>query len=351
MIKKLIFKTTVFIIIFLFLFIIASIPLKHKTGGYSLDNFYALEKNSRDVFFVGSSHVHYTIIPALIWQESGITSYDLTASGLQLWAAYYYIKEVLRYHKPKVIAVELYGAIYEISHYDTYLLSHISAMRFSKNKIEVIKDRVPKHLKIDYILGLPIISKRYKIELEYIRFALGLQTVETERLHFNGYRPIYVYRKQERSDILKSNVYGEIPEKTLLYLMKIIELSKENKDVKFLFFVSPMGVSQENINILNSIEKIAKENDIECINYNFLYDEIGIDFDSDFWNRGHTNTKGAMKVSMDLAKRLSKLYALKDNRKNPDYEFWNVRSKEAMQKIKDDGAVFIEGKNRKTKNL
>ncbi|MDR3048655.1 MAG: hypothetical protein LBV16_02275 [Elusimicrobiota bacterium] len=249
-------------------------------------------------------------------------------------------EEALKYHKPKAIAIELYGAIFEIDNYDAYILNHISAMRFSKNKIEVIKDRVPKHLKIDYILGLPIISKRYEIELEDIRFALGLQTVEAERLYFNEYRPFYIYRKQKRPDISKSNVYGEIPEKTLLYLMKIIELSKENKDVKFLFFVSPTGISQENINIFNSIEKIAKENDIDYINYNFLYDEIGIDFDSDFRDIGHTNTKGAMKVSMDLAKRLSKLYAFKDNRKNPDYEFWNVRSKEAMQKMKDDGAVF-----------
>jgi hypothetical protein len=344
--KKSIVKAAVFLINFLLLYVLVNAVFKDKS--FSMDDeFSFLEKNPRDVIFIGSSHVNTAIIPAIIWQESGITSFNLTGNGLLIWTEYHYIKEILKYQKPKVIACELYTMVVEDEYaYASFIFQHISIMKFSKNRVAAIRAAVPKDAWIDYVLGFPVYHNKIDFSIDDFKYLFGINPSSVIYLYFNGYYPRYGWHwpndTPKKPDISSFSGYGEIPPKTLLYLMKIIELAKEHKDIKFLFFVTPYAVDKKDAEIFNSIGKIAKENNIEFINYHLLYDEIKLDFDADSLNPTHINEKGAMKVSKDLAKRLSKLYDLKDNRKNPDYEFWNTRSKEAIQKIKDDSARFYE---------
>ncbi|MDR3048783.1 MAG: SGNH/GDSL hydrolase family protein [Elusimicrobiota bacterium] len=343
--KKSIIKTIIFVIIFLLLYALVNNIFKGK--GYAIDEFLLLKRNSRDVIFIGSSHVYTTILPAIIWEESGVTSFNLTGSALPFWTQYHYIKETIKTQTPKVIVCELYGVVSDTEYLSgSFIFQHLSTMKASKNKIDAIFASVPKNLRIDYLLEFPLYHGRRNISINDFRHLLGLKTPESVYLYFNGYFPHYGYAKKENKKQKKPNVstflgYGEIPGKQLKYLMKIIELAKEQRDIKFLFLITPYRVSEKDELIFNSIEKIARENGIEFINYNFLYDEIGLDFNTDLFDETHLNEKGAMKLSKDLAKRLS-LYELKDNRNNPDYEFWNIRSAEALQKIKNDSAAFYE---------
>ena len=63
--------------------------------------FYAEEENSLDFVFVGSSQMFTTVVPAVLWQEYGITSYDFGANEQPMYLSYYYIKEALKYQDPK----------------------------------------------------------------------------------------------------------------------------------------------------------------------------------------------------------------------------------------------------------
>ncbi|MDR0617322.1 MAG: hypothetical protein LBG23_00845 [Endomicrobium sp.] len=76
----------------------------------------------------------------------------------------------------------------------------------------------------------------------------------------------------------------------------------------------------------NCLHKLAKENNIKFINYNLLYEyeEVGLDFSSDFVDSDHLNINGSRKISKHLASILSTEYRLEDKRQNPDYAKWNL---------------------------
>ena len=85
--------------------------LKHEDGIRPMEIFYEQEAGSIDVMFYGSSHTYSDINPAVLWREEGIASFDLAGSLQPLWNTYYYMKESLKYQRPKVMVVELVRAI------------------------------------------------------------------------------------------------------------------------------------------------------------------------------------------------------------------------------------------------
>ena len=80
--------------------------LKQEDGILPMEVFYEQEPGSIDVMFYGSSHTYSDINPAVLWEEAGIPSYDLAGSLQPLWNTYYYMKESLKYQRPKVMVVE-----------------------------------------------------------------------------------------------------------------------------------------------------------------------------------------------------------------------------------------------------
>ena len=68
-----------------------------------VNGFYAEEKDSLDFVFVGSSQMFTTVVPAVLWEEYGITSYDFGNNEQPMYLSYYYIKEALKYQKPKTL--------------------------------------------------------------------------------------------------------------------------------------------------------------------------------------------------------------------------------------------------------
>ena len=77
---------------------------------YIMDGFYDEPKNSIDVLVLGSSNAYTAIIPNVIYNEYGITSYVLGSSVQRMWISYYYLEEALKYQKPKVVALEVFCA-------------------------------------------------------------------------------------------------------------------------------------------------------------------------------------------------------------------------------------------------
>ena len=82
---------------------------------YGITQFEALseqETDSVDVLFVGTSHVYSDINPAIIWEKSGIATFNLATGGAGLWNSYYAIQEALKTQSPKLIVLELFGVTF-----------------------------------------------------------------------------------------------------------------------------------------------------------------------------------------------------------------------------------------------
>ena len=69
--------------------------------------FYDMEKDSIDVLFLGSSVVVNAFIPQEIYNEYGIRSYNLGSEQQSIYLSYYWLKEALRFQKPKAVVLDL----------------------------------------------------------------------------------------------------------------------------------------------------------------------------------------------------------------------------------------------------
>ena len=105
-----IIKIISFILIFCVLLYSVNKILRLKGIGWNhAYTFYQNPKNSIDVLFIGSSHVHNGIDISLLYKEYGISSYDFSSSGQPLPTSYFYVKEALKTQKPKLIIFDSYS--------------------------------------------------------------------------------------------------------------------------------------------------------------------------------------------------------------------------------------------------
>ena len=106
----------------------------------------------------------------------------------------------------------------------------------------------------------------------------------------------------------------EIPENSMEYLEKIIQLCQEN-GAEFVMFAIPYGIEtdqarydrRQGINL--TLETYLEEQGIPFLFYQKDID-AGIDFSTDFRDKTHLNTYGAEKISSHLGKWLRETYQL-----------------------------------------
>lgn len=286
--------------------------LKQEDGIYPMELFYEQEPGSVDVMFYGSSHTYSDINPAVIWEEQGIPSYDLAGSLQPLWNTYYYMKESLKYQRPRVMVVELVRAI-ESREYieEARTVTNTFGMRLSREKIENIRVSTPDNL-VSYLLGYPVYHTRYT-ELSRTDFAsyLGRPAGDASK----GFYPLFVTKPyEELADMSGVTEAGELPQKSEEYLRKIMELAGK-EGIPLVFMISPyQGIIESEQQIFNRCREIAEEEGIPFLDFNQMYQELGLDPETDFAEASHLNYRGTQKLSSWLGAWLKENYELPDRR-------------------------------------
>ena len=313
--KNLVFRAVSFILIFCVLFIVVTEVLKDKRieGEYNpttkIRGFYAEKKDSLDFVFVGSSQVYAHIAPGVLWRDYGITSYDFTANEQPLWISYYYIKEVLKYQKPKAILLDVftvYGADYEAEG-----VNHINLddLPFSINKINAIKDSVPKELQYSYFFELA----KYHTTWEGLTKEKVEASFRYDKDPMKGYSPFVFAREYQDSAqeaVINQTECEEIPAKAQEWLKKIITLTKE-EGVELVLFKTPNG-NADRQKLYNSVSVIAKEENVPFINMNTVLD-----------GEAHVNVLQAERITKYIGDYLVTNYEVSDKRGKSGYEEWD----------------------------
>ncbi|MDR2457859.1 MAG: hypothetical protein LBD41_05205 [Clostridiales Family XIII bacterium] len=328
------------VIIFIFLFLLtwfyvdSVLKPKFSDGISNLIKFYRFPKQNIDVVFIGSSHVFLDINPAIIWQEKGIPTYVLGGSVQPFWNSYYYIKECLKYQSPKVIVLDVYAICYDMEYSDwSRIVKNNVGLKIGKDKIESIMVSAPKSKWADLILGLPSYHRRYN-ELTKRDFDGPYKISEDGDVYINGYYAATGRCPQSCPDVTSvTSIKEDLPYKQHKYLNKIINLAKL-KNIDLLLVVTPYILSPQEQKIFNLVDRLAKENNIKFINYNLQYNELSLDFSTDFLDLSHLNIYGSTKVSKHIANFLATEYRLEDKRQNPKYAQWNKWAKAVEKEVR-----------------
>ena len=321
-------KSILFVLIFcLILYMIMCVLLfKQEDGTLPMRNYYDLPEDTVDVLFLGSSHIGMNVSTQVLWDEYGIAGYKCWGSTQPIWNTYYYLKECLEYQTPKVVVVDVHGAIFSYDYADYVLqIKNTMGMRFSMNKIEAVMASAPQDSWADLLLELPTFHTRYN----------ELQEKDFEYFPWNTHSELRVLTN-EGSDLVFA--FDIIPPETTEgveplaakeedYLRRIIALCRE-KQVPLELIAAPYQISEFEQRRFRGVAALAEEYEgLRFTNFNEIYADVGIDSHSDFLDTGHFNKVGVPKYTRALANLLQSRYELPDRRTDPNH-IWNSQTTE-----------------------
>lgn len=295
--------------------------VKNDHGINQAKAMYYQPRNTVDVVMMGSSHIHYDINTGNLWKDYGIASFDYSAAEQPMWITYHYLVEFCKYQKPKVMVLDLYSLANKKDDYQyDWIKPNILGMRFSVNKLQMLSVSVEPDRIGDYFPSIAVYHDRFS-ELTPYDFYYPL-TLHTEMKNFKGFAPSFEINGQLQPSFSQADC-GGLTLKQEIYLQKIIDFTKAN-DIELFLMVAPYITTNEDELVYNRVKEIASMNGIEFNSTNYDYEEIGIDFETDFYDFSHLNYWGAAKFTDYLGKELKSRFDIPDRRGDEAYESWNI---------------------------
>ena len=281
--------------------------------------FYLEPECSLDVIFMGASDVENSYSPMQAYMEQGFTSYDYSYNGSRgdIWK--YILEEVLKRQDPDLICIEINGIITEDPSINNSGNMHnvTDNMPMSWNKFHLIMDIVEKPDRIGHFLPLTLYHNQYPERLSDIN--KNYRNINDLRQRgfacFKGYAPLtMVYAPQELHDLSQDqqslNLLPEYEETFISFL----EYCREKGIKNILFYRALQCLEVQDdfeyrcFRRTYAAEKIIRQYGYDFINLELMPEEIGLDYQKDFYNPGHLNVYGMEKTTSFLAEYIMSHY-------------------------------------------
>lgn len=327
----------------------------------SSDNRYAsyfTEETQIDVLFLGSSHVRHGFFPSKLWNDYGITSYNLAGDGNTIPISYWSLVNALDYQTPKVVVMDVFdmwpGKI--CSPVWGPVHAALDAYPVSYNKYKMIKDLFRDKNMTDEN-GSSIYDKRWELlwdmgeyhtrwnSLSEEDFASQSDLRNNSRVWKGAGPLVEIVPRTERTYAQTADnlYYDTIAED---YLERMIALCKE-KNITLLLINTGYDCDDESKYFADSVYEIAERHNLQYID--FTKEKI-INFKTDLHTTGHNthvNFSGAQKFTSFLGEVLSGQYQLTDYRNDKKYGKWHsdyqayIKSKNDYLKEQEDIALYL----------
>ena len=275
-----------------------------KKGGMDYNQahgYMAYEPEELEVFFVGCSNYYNAISPLMLWDQTGITSYDMCTGGQVISEADKHISEILSSHHPKVIVLDAYAVIREnelndalfttAALYYPILEHHNNWKRFDLEKI------------------LSPTEYTYRNQLKGYRISHGLQPFDPGD---------YMAEDGEKTPYHLMN---------RVYLRHIVQLCRSH-DCELLLLAMPAPAIW-NYSCHQAIGADAKRLGVPFVDLNLMTEELGVDWQKDFGDWGdHMNADGARKMTTYIGTYLNEHYDLTDHRGDDAFAQWEADARD-----------------------
>ncbi|MEE1026249.1 MAG: hypothetical protein U0L55_04515 [Acutalibacteraceae bacterium] len=320
---KILIKSIIFTVIFaLILSTVNHTLVKVDDTGYqNISGFYEEPDDTLDAVYVGSSNCFVFWNSLLAWKEYGISVYPYACNSNLFFSTEYLIKEA-RKTQPNATFIVNINSLNEGEVNLQQMRNLIDNMPFSLNKLALIH-----HMSN---VGDYSFEDRLEFYFPNIRYHSRWSEVTSEDLdmELNGFKGASVYKPYLTISEDVSLSYNTTNEEIALS-EKIISSTEglldycDKENVKVLFVTVPQAKSENEMSRYNALNTMIEGRGYPVLNLNDHMDEMGIDIETDFYNRKHTNIHGSVKFTKYLSEYLIENYNFTDKRKNPDYISWN----------------------------
>jgi len=328
--KKNLVKFSIFAIIFILLLTLLSIIYIDKTDIRKFQQFYNEPKNTLDILIFGPSPTRYAVLPPVLWEEAGITSYNFCMGSSPAAAQYYWLKEALNYQSPSVVII--WGGylfrdenLFDAS--EPRFRQALDPMRLSRNKIASIIDVVSNSEDQQVISYLfPLFRYHARQYLYPEDFDFSIMKKRNTRMGYVEYDKFIDIKPQERPEEFDDYNHSPNFQCSEIWLTKMIDLCKAN-DIDVIITAIPMNNKNAwSIYRHNALQEYTDKQGVVIIDFYYgePKDASSLDHSIDYSEPSHVNIGGATKISDYIAKYLSDNYNLPDRRKDEYDPHWNA---------------------------
>lgn len=305
------------------------LQLKESDNRYAS---YFTEKNQIDVIFLGSSHVRHGIFPMELWNDYGITSYNLAGNGNTIPVSYWTLVNALDYQTPKVIVMDVFdmwpGRKFSTSWGQVH--TSLDAFPLSVHKYQMVMDLIDDENMTDGSGNL-VYDKRWELLFDLAEYHTRWNSIIEEDFYnrtklesnsavWKGASPLVAISPRDEH-IYVENDHLFYDETAKDYLERMIQICADRK-VNLLLINTGYDCSDEAKYFADSVNEIARQYEIPYMDFTGL--DI-INFESDLYSSGsntHVNFSGAEKLTSYIGQRLSEQYQLSDYRNDEKYNSW-----------------------------
>lgn len=319
-------KSAIFIIIFIY--ILLTVTYIIRTNGDVKDRFtgfYAEPKDTIDVVMIGSSPVYPYYSTPQMWGEYGITAYPISSNLQRPVAGVYMVDEVRKTQSPSLYVFEM--RMYTASETDltnnmAYTRGVTDNMKYSWNRIKTINAMVAEpDQRYTYYFDI------FKYHSNWKTMVLPKQLASFRYELLDGQKGYVMTDEVGPCEAVDTSAITEktpMPEEQEKHLYELLDYLKEEK-LQALFILSPTVMEEEKQMMYNYMNDIIETYGYRFLDMNDYYEEIGLDFASDFSDYGgHTNALGAKKCTSFLTDYVISNYSLEDKRGDDRYAKWDA---------------------------
>ena len=294
------------------------------------------KKHSVDFMFFGSSLAYCDIIPSVIYEDTGLTSYVMAGPEQTIPLTYWYLRQACSTQSPKVVFIEATGMFF--SSHSKSVKINLTYMPWSINRLAPTFTEASEDERAGLLFPLYAYHDRWD-RMTWDDFSRGILGYDPDPLagytFLDAAKPIETIK--DRPFELQEDLYS----RNLKYAEKIAAFCKE-RDILPISYLTP-NTSRPSAELTAKLRTDFEGLGVEFRNYNDAFDSLNLDLSTDFFDTLHFNYRGACKFSAYLASEL-KEFGLTPSA-DADAALWQerIRHFSALKDKADSGPVKLSG--------
>ena len=318
-------------------------------GSLTEEYYDSVKDTKHDVLFIGDCEVYESFVPAILWEEYGISSYVRGGAQQLVWHSYYMLEDALRYETPEIVVFNVLALKYGEPQKEAYNRLALDGMEWSSVKVEAIKASMMEEESFaSYVWSFLRYHSRWK-ELTEEDFAYAFSDKPT--VSDSGYlMQTGIVPAPERTETPSPLWDYTLPKTAMDYLDRMAALCKE-KGIELILIKAPTNdIAYHWYNEWDQqIVDYAQKNNLTYYNFIPKAQEMGLDMSVDTYDAGkHLNVYGAEKLTRYFGKILAESHDVPDRRTDTVLSaVWNSRV-ECYYAHKVQKALISQSQNQNT---
>lgn len=301
-------------------------PKQHSFGA-TWGHYLQEEENTMDVLFIGSSMTYCDIVPAVYWEQTGLSSYVVSGPELTVPMEKYYLKEALKTQTPQAVFFEISATLF--GRYQSTKIN-IGHMPWSVNRLKATFTEAER----ENIFGL-------LFPMEFYHDRWDTLSDDDWNIVKNGYEPdplagytfLGEYEVQGDRGVRERTIDRKNLDRNLDALKEIWSLCRE-RDIVPVFYVAPAIDTMPETPMEEVKAFLRPLEGAIVLDCNDDWDQIGGDSSHDFYDFLHFNAAGAEKFTLYLGHWTNANLGITHQGENMD-ELWRSRLDYFRSKLDD----------------